>query len=130
MHALPLSTLSSLLALVVYVGITVNVGRARSKYGVAAPSVTGNIEFEKRYRVQANTIEQLVLMFPALWLCAFWVGDAYAALGGVIWSVGRVVYARGYYDAPEKRGPGFGLSFLPTVAMLLATLVAVVRAMV
>ena len=127
MHAPPLSTLSTILALVVYVTLAFLVGQAREKYGVAAPAVTGHPEFEKRLRVQMNTLEQLALLLPALWLCALWVGDGWAGLGGVVWSAGRVIYARGYYAAPEKRGPGFLITFLPSVVMLLAVLVAVAR---
>ncbi|WP_431858680.1 MAPEG family protein [Azospirillum sp.] len=123
---MPLSSLSTALALVVYVALLFNVARARGIYGVKAPNVTGHPEFEKRYRVQMNTLEQLVFMLPALWLCAVWVGDGYAAVGGAVWSVGRIVYARSYYAAAEKRGPGFMLTFVPAVVMLVAALIAIV----
>jgi len=125
MAAYALTSLATILALVVYSVIFFNVGSARGKWGVQAPAVTGHPEFEKRLRVQANTLEQLALFLPALWLCALWVGDQWAALGGLVWSVGRVVYARSYYADPTKRGPGFLLTLLPSVVMLLAALVAV-----
>lgn len=129
MPAYPLTTIATLVALFVYAVLSFLVGKARTTYGIVAPAVTGNVEFEKRYRVQMNTIEQLALMLPVLWLCAGWVGDLYAALGGIVWSLGRIIYARGYYSAPEKRGPGFGLTFLPSVVMFIAVLGAVVRSM-
>ncbi len=130
MHAFSLTTLATLLAAAVYLATLINAGRARGRTGLLAPAVTGNEEFERYYRVQMNTIEQIVLLVPLLWLCAVWVGDGWAALGGLTWSIGRVVYARAYYIDPKKRGPGFGLSALPILAMLFAVLIAVLRAII
>lgn len=130
MAAFPWTSLSTLLALAVYIGISMNVTRARSRYGVAAPAVAGQPDFERVYRVQVNTVEQIVIMLPALWLCAAWIGDFYAAAGGAVWSLGRIVYARGYYAKAEKRELGFVLTAVPTVLMLLADLGAVVRALI
>lgn len=123
----PLTSLATLLVAAVCFGLTVNVGRARLRYGLKAPAVTGNEHFERRYRVQMNTVEQIVIFLPVLWLCAAWVGDLYAAAGGALWSLGRVIYAKGYYTAPEKRTIGFGLTVLPLVAMFFAVVVAVGR---
>lgn len=125
MHAFPLSSLATLLAVAVYLWILVNVGRVRGRTGLLAPAVTGNDEFERYYRVQMNTVEQIVVLLPLLWLCALWVGDLWGALGGLTWSIGRVVYARAYYADPKQRGPGFGISAVPILAMLLAVLIAV-----
>ena len=122
MPSFPFSTLSTLLVLFVYLGLSIVVARARGTYGVHAPAVTGHIEFEKRFRVQMNTLEQIVVLLPALWLCAFWLGDIPAAIGGVVWAIGRLLYARGYYIAAEKREIGFVLSVISTIAMLVATL--------
>jgi glutathione S-transferase len=125
----PFATLGTIGALLVYIGVTMLVGVARGKYKIAAPAMTGDIEFEKRARVQANTLEQLATFLPALWLCAVWVGDDWAGLGASIWIVGRVLYARSYYANPAKRGPGFVVAYLATLAMLVSvaveTLVAI-----
>lgn len=129
MHALPLTSLATLLAAAVCMWTLVNVGHARTRTGVDAPAVTGNAEFERYYRVQMNTVEQIVVLIPLAWLCGAWVGDLWGGLGGLTWSVGRVVYAKAYYLDPKKRGPGFGISALPIVAMLLATLIAVLRSL-
>jgi hypothetical protein len=123
----PCTTLSTILAVLVYLVLSANVGRARKTYGIVAPAVTGHIEFEKRYRVQMNTVEQLIPLLPLLWLCAVWVGDDVAAAMGLLWSIGRILYARGYYAAPEKRGVGFGIGAVATIGMLLAILYAVVK---
>jgi hypothetical protein len=128
MPSFPLTSLSTLFAVLVYFVLCVNVGRARKTYDIAAPAVSGHIEFEKRYRVQMNTVEQLVAFLPVLWLCAVWTGDGFAAGMGLLWSVGRILYARGYYAAAEKRGPGFGLGALAVIGMLLVTLYEVVKA--
>lgn len=127
MHAFALSSLATLLAVAVYIWTLVNAGQARGRTGLAAPAVTGDAEFERYYRVQMNTVEQIVVLIPLLWLTAGWVGDLWGGLGGLVWSVGRVVYARAYYADPTKRGPGFGISALPIIAMLLAVLAAILR---
>lgn len=116
----PLTTLALVAAMFVYFGITVNVGRARVKFGVEAPRASGHPEFDKRYRVQMNTVEQLVLFIPAVILGEPVLGDAIAAGLVATWSVGRILFARAYYVDPAKRGPGFGLTLLPSMLLLLA----------
>ena len=123
----PYSALATLIALAVFGWTLCLVGRARSRLGVPAPAVTGNEEFERYFRVQMNTLEQIVLMLPCLWLCAFWVGEPYAGLGGLIWSVGRVIYALSYSRGAEKRTFGFVLSLAPTLAMFVADIISIVK---
>ena len=113
----------TLLALLVYLWNTIEVGRARGKYGVSAPAVTGAPEFERAFRIQQNMVEQLVLFLPLLWLCAASLADIWAAVIGLVWVVGRVLYAFGYAQAPEKRGAGFGISMLACLALLLGVIV-------
>jgi glutathione S-transferase len=130
MPIFPFTSLSTLFAVLIYFVLSVNVARARKTYGIVAPAVTGHLEFEKRYRVQMNTVEQFIVFLPILWLSAVWVGDGFAASMGLIWSLGRILYARGYYAAAEKRGPGFGLCALATIGMLLVTLFEVIKSIV
>lgn len=125
----PLAGLATVLALGVYIWTMMVVGKARATYKIAAPAMTGDVEFEKRVRVQMNTLEQLAILVPALWLCAFWVGDLAAGIGGTVWAAGRVLYATSYYADPKKRGPGFGIAFFAAVGMLAAALVQMVRAL-
>lgn len=123
----PYSALATLLALLVY-GWTMHlVGRARTRYGVNAPAVTGHEQFDRCFRVQMNTLEQIVLLLPCLWLCAFSVGDIYAGIGGLIWSIGRVVYGLGYLSDPKKRAAGFYLTVTPTLTMFVADLLSAIR---
>ena len=104
------------------------VGSARAKYKVAAPAITGHPDFERCFRVQQNTLEQLVIFLPACWFFASTVSAKWAVILGLIFVVGRVVYAFGYIKQAEKRGPGFGLSFLPNAVLLIGALIGAVKA--
>jgi glutathione S-transferase len=123
------TALVSLLALLVYIWTSLKVGGARAKYKTPAPATSGPPEFERAFRVQMNTLEQIVLFLPVLWLFAAVWGDKTAAVIGVIWPIGRIIYARAYYVAAEKRGPGFGLTFLPSIVLLLGALAGIVKGM-
>lgn len=116
--AYPLTTLALIAALIVYFGLGAVVGGARSKFGVPAPQASGHPEFDKRNRVHINTLEQLALLVPAVIVAAPVIGDLVTAGLTAVWSLGRVIYARAYYADPAKRGPGFGLTFFPTLIML------------
>ena len=104
------------------------VGSARAKYKVAAPAITGHPDFERCFRVQQNTLEQLVVFLPACWFFAGTVSARWAVILGLIFIVGRAVYAFGYMKEAQKRGPGFGLSFLPNAALLIGALIGAVKA--
>jgi hypothetical protein len=118
LSAHPLTTLALVLALLIYFALAVNVGRARAIWSVPAPQASGHPEFDKRYRVQMNTLEQLALLLPAVIVAAPVLGDLVTAGLTAVWSVGRIVFARAYYADPAKRGPGFGLTLFPSLIML------------
>jgi glutathione S-transferase len=120
----------TLLALIVYLVMTMNVGRARAKYGVKAPAVVGNENFERAYRVQMNTLEQLVFFLPALWLCAVLAGDGLAAVGGAIWIIGRVIYGLAYMHDPATRGRGAVITVLAQIGLFVGAAYGVVRAFI
>jgi glutathione S-transferase len=119
---------ATLAALALYFVLCSVVGQARGKYGIKAPAVAGHENFERAYRVQMNTVEQMVFFLPALWLCAVLVSDKGAATGGVIWVLGRAVYAVTYLNDPAKRGPGMGITMLAQIGLFLAAAYGVVRA--
>ncbi len=98
-------------ALLEYVYFGFQVGRARGKYGVAAPAVTGDPIFERYHRVHQNTLENLVIFLPGLWLFATYVSAPIAALLGVVFIVGRAVYAQLYVQEPARRSTGVMMSF-------------------
>ena len=112
MTSLPLTSLVTLLVLILLSLTAFNVGRARGRYGVKAPAVTGHELFERAFRVQMNTLEGGVLMLPALWLYAAFVGDRGAGVMGLIWLLARTWYAIAYLQDPAKRGAGFLLGML------------------
>ncbi|MFN5349239.1 MAG: MAPEG family protein [Polaromonas sp.] len=119
----------ALLAVFQFIYFSILVGQARGKYGIKAPAMTGNEHFERAARVQMNTLEQLVCFLPALLIAAVYWPPVYVAFVGVVYLVGRAIYQRAYVADPAKRGLGFGLTFLPTVLLVLAGLVgAVMRA--
>lgn len=122
MHWTALVTLAALLA---YSWMLVNVGRARGKFKISAPSIDGPVEFQSVLRVQANTVEQMVVFLPALWMCAYFLGDVWAALGGLVWVVGRIVYAIGYYEAPAKRSLGFGITAVGSLALMAGSAIGI-----
>lgn len=108
----------SLLALLVYFWMGVQVGRARTRCGIAAPAMTGDPILERTVRVHYNTLEWLPLFLVPLWLFAVYWNDLWAAILGVVWIVGRLVYYVGYVADPKKREAGF-LIQLAAVAVLL-----------
>ena len=104
------------------------VGAARAKSGVQAPAVTGDPVFERTLRVQQNTLEQLLIVLPSLWIFATYFGETIAAGLGLVFFVGRVVYYRGYVAEPGKRGMGFGIGFLATIVLLIGSIAGSVMA--
>ncbi len=124
-----LPALVTLLAVLLYLATALLVGRARFRHGVKPPASDGPEPFQRALRVQQNTLEQLVFFLPSLWLAALFADVRWASLLGFIWVGARVAYAVGYLQAPEKRGPGFGISFLAALALWLMALVGVLRAL-
>ena len=108
----------SLLALLIYFCMRLNVGRARGKTGIAAPAMTGDPILERAVRVHYNTLEWLPIFLVSLWLFAIYWNELVAAGVGVVWIVGRVIYSTGYMADPGKRSTGF-LIQLAAVAVLL-----------
>ena len=102
-----LTAWTTLAVLGVYFWTGVMAGWARNKYKVPAPSMDGPVAFQSYQRVQANTLEQLPVVLAPLWLCGHYLGDRWAAVGGLLWCVGRILYALGYYRDPSKRELGF-----------------------
>ncbi|MBF8268493.1 MAG: MAPEG family protein [Gammaproteobacteria bacterium] len=116
-------TLVVLLALLEYMVFTMLTGRARVAHKVPAPATTGNEIFERYYRVQQNTIEQLVIFLPSIYMFGAYVHELAAAIIGIIFIIGRALYLMGYVADPGKRAPGFLLSMLSNVVLLLGALI-------
>jgi hypothetical protein len=115
------------LAVLQFIVFGFRVGGARARYGVKAPAVTGNEIFERYFRVQQNTLEQLIVFLPGLYLFSHYLSPLVAAGLGAAYLIGRELYAVTYVRDPAKRGPGYGLTFLPTVILVLGGLFGAVR---
>jgi glutathione S-transferase len=119
----------TLLAVILYFWLGFRVGQARVTFGIKAPATTGNADFERVFRVHMNTLEWMPVFLPAIWLAAIYVSDIGAALLGVVWIAGRVVYTQGYTEAAEKRHPGFFVQAIAAGLLWLAALIGVVASM-
>ena len=119
-----------LLAIVEYIVLGGRAGFARGRTGIKAPAVTGNEEFERHFRVHYNTLEQLIIFIPGIWFFAQYVDVLWAAGIGVVYLVGRAIYAISYVKDPESRAPGMMLSVLPCWILVLGALAGVVWPMV
>lgn len=116
--------LVTLLLLMQYIYFTARVGMMRDK--VKAPAMTGHEGFEKRLRVQLNTLEQLIITLPAMWICAHFFRPDVAAALGTVFIIGRFLFSAAYVsDKPEKRAAGMVMGFLANVALILCSLWAI-----
>ena len=112
-----------LIALFQYLFFTVRVGLSRGKYGVDAPSTTGDETFERLFRVQQNTMEQLVIFIPAMIAFSMYLSARWVLLPGLLFIVGRQLYSMEYIKNPASRTPGMALSLLSNAALLLGALI-------
>jgi len=117
----------TILTLILFYILSVNVGVARAKYKVPAPKITGDENFERVFRVQQNTLEQLIVFIPSLWIFSIFVNAIAANILGGIWVVGRILYAWGYYAEAGKRGLGFAINSLTAIILLIGSLIGIGR---
>lgn len=118
--------LVALLALMQYFFFGFLVARARSQYNVPAPRMTGDEHFERILRVQNNTLEQLIIFLPALFIAAEYWSQGFVTLLGLVYLIGRVVYWRSYTADPNKRAFGFMLTAAPSFALILCGLIGAI----
>ncbi len=110
------------LALIEYMVFGFRVGMARGKYEIAAPAISGNEIFERHYRVQMNTVEQLAIFLPALWIFGSFVSAPIGAALGVVFIIGRAIYAVSYVADPKTRTAGFLIGYLSNIALVLGSI--------
>jgi glutathione S-transferase len=111
------TALVTCLSIAVYAYASILVSRARQKFGVKLPAISGNPDFERVFRAHMNTLEWLPMFLPSLWLFAIYIGDNIAAGLGLVWVIGRILYIHGYAQAVAKRGPGFAIQSLANLAL-------------
>lgn len=116
------TALVTILALLTYFWMATRVPRARIKAGISAPAMTGEPVLERTIRAHYNTLEWLPIFLASLWLFAIYWNELAAAGLGVVWIVGRILYATGYVNDAVKRGPGFLIQAVATAVLLFGAL--------
>jgi glutathione S-transferase len=120
------TALVTCLAILFYFLTSIAVSKARAKFGVKVPAVSGNPDFERVFRVQMNTLEWMPIFLPSLWLFAIYISDPGAAVLGLLWIAGRVLYLIGYSEAAAKRGRGFAVQAVAAIILWIGALGAIV----
>src|SRR5262245_5003647 len=115
-----------ILAVLEYIVFGFLVGRARGRYEIKAPAVTGHEVFERYFRVHQNTLETLIAFIPGISLFALFVNPNWAAGIGLVYVLGRIVYFRAYVADPAKRSAGYGMSMLPILVLLVGGLIGAI----
>jgi len=113
--------LVTVLCLFEYVLWAARVGHARGKYNIEAPATTGHPDFERKFRVQMNHLEHMVVFIPALWIFSLVVSPVYAAYIGVVWLVCRFGYGFAYVSSPQSRVGFLVPAFLCQMIMLVSS---------
>lgn len=123
------------LSLLVVIWMMMRVGGARGRTGIAAPAMTGHPDLERHVRVHLNTLESLPIYLASLWLFTLVYptvpfNDLIAAGLGLVWIVGRLMYAMGYVKDPGARSMGFLVQGLAIVVLLLGALAKAVMVLI
>lgn len=119
-----------LVALVQFFWFSARVGIKRGKYGVKAPSTVGDPTWERIYRVQQNTMEQLVVFIPAMLAFSAYVSPIWVILPGLVFIIGRQLYSYEYISNPESRVPGMALSLLSNAVLIAGGVIGLVLKLV
>ena len=115
------------LALLQFMVFGFKVAKARGRYGIVAPAISGNEIFERYFRVQQNTLEQLIVFLPALYVFSHYYSPLVAAALGVVYLIGREIYAITYVKDPKKRELGYLLTALPVAILIFGALFGAIR---
>ena len=118
--AMHLAAIDTLLACLLTFAFGGRVGLMRGRHRIEAPTCVGHPDFERAFRIHANTVENLVLMIPVLWIASVYYGGQLPFWIGLAWVVSRIVYAVGYAQQnPKMRAPGAGIGFLCILALMI-----------
>jgi glutathione S-transferase len=124
------TALVTLLAILFYFYAGSRVSRARQKFSIPAPAMSGHPDFDRIFRVQMNTLEWMPIFLPLLWLFAFYVSDIAAAALGLVWIAGRILYLVNYTEAASKRGAGFAVQGAACVVLLVGAVAGTINTFV
>ena len=123
-------TIVTIAALMQFMYFSIEVGKMRQKHGVKAPAMSGDGEYERANRVHQNTMEQLVVLLPAMWICGQYFNPQWAAGLGVVFIIARFMYRSVYMKDPSNRTLSFTIGFLATAALMLGSVVGAVRELI
>ena len=126
MEALAIVTSLALLQVVYF---AFQVGSARQKHGVSAPTTTGHDEFERYNRVHQNTMEQLIVFLPSMWMFGYFIDPYWASGIGLVFVVSRLVYRHAYINDPKSRSGAFGIGFLTMAILLVGSVVGAIMSL-
>ena len=114
-----------LLALLQYTYFSISAGIKRDTYEVEAPMISGNEIWQRHFRVQQNTLEQLIIFIPGMLAFSVYVSATWVVLPGVVFLVSRQLYAYLYVKEPKSRAPGFVPSFLSSMVLVFGSLIGI-----
>lgn len=117
----------SLFIILQYWFFSMMVGAYRQKTGIKAPATSGNFKFQCAYRIQLNTLEQLPLVLPLMYICASVYRIDIAAIFGAFFFIGRILYAISYMKDPTKRGMGMMIGFLGQISLLVCCIIGFIQ---
>jgi glutathione S-transferase len=115
----------TVIALLQVMGFQGRVARARNEFNVPGPATSGHPVWERYNRVHLNTVENLVVFVPLVWVCGFFLNAWVAAVLGALFVVARAVYSRAYVSEPTKRAVGSWLTFIALVLLALGSLAGI-----
>jgi len=121
------ATLIVLLALLQYVWFTVRTGMGREKYEVSAPACSGNEAWERLFRVQQNTLEQLIVFIPAAYAFAWYLSPLWSLILGAVFIIGRFIYSAEYIKDPKTRVLGMSMTLLSNAALIVGALFGLIK---
>uniref|UniRef100_A0A9L0I6C1 Microsomal glutathione S-transferase 2 n=1 Tax=Equus asinus TaxID=9793 RepID=A0A9L0I6C1_EQUAS len=79
------------------------VGRARLKYKIMPPAVSGSPEFDRIFRAQQNSVEFYPAFMITLWMAGWYFNQVFATCLGLVYIYARHQYFWGYSEAANKR---------------------------
>jgi glutathione S-transferase len=126
--AIVLTAAVTILAVLISLGFAIYVARTRRATGINAPAMAGDPRLERALRIQGNTVEQIVLFLPALWVAALYFQGWAPPILGLVWCVGRIIYFFVYGSEARQRFPGFALTIFPTIILLVLAIIGVANA--
>jgi uncharacterized membrane protein YecN with MAPEG domain len=123
-----LTAIATLLAILISIGTAILVARTRNSTGIQPPAMSGDARLERALRVQGNTVEGFIIFLPALWLAAIYFQGWAPPIIGLIWCLGRIVYAVGYNADANRRHIGFGICIFSVLILVVLAAIGIVGA--